>query len=41
MWYDPARHGAVEQIGAEMIDLVLNGVRDRKPATRRGKNKNS
>ena len=40
MWYDPARHGAVEQIGAEMIDLVLNGVRDRKPATRRGKSKN-
>lgn len=40
MWYDPARHGGVEQIGAEMIDLVLNGVRDRKPATRRGKSKN-
>lgn len=27
MWYDPARHGDVEQIGDEMVDLVLNGVR--------------
>jgi len=27
MWYDPARHGGVEEIGEEMIDLLLNGVR--------------
>jgi TetR/AcrR family transcriptional regulator len=27
MWYDPARHGSVEEIGEEMIDLVLHGVR--------------
>ena len=27
MWYDPARHGTVEEIGAEMLDLVLNGLR--------------
>lgn len=27
MWYDSTRHGGVEQIGNEMIDLVLNGVR--------------
>ncbi|HEX8946579.1 MAG TPA: TetR/AcrR family transcriptional regulator [Gemmatimonadaceae bacterium] len=41
MWYDPARHGSVDQIGDEMIDLVLNGVRARKtPAPRRGKNGN-
>ena len=26
MWYDPARHGSVEDIGEEMIDLVLHGV---------------
>jgi TetR/AcrR family transcriptional regulator, cholesterol catabolism regulator len=26
MWYDPARHGTVEQIGEEMLDLVLNGL---------------
>lgn len=29
MWYDPARHGTVEQIGDEMIDLALNGLRPR------------
>jgi len=29
MWYDPARHGTVEQIGEEMIDLALNGLRPR------------
>jgi AcrR family transcriptional regulator len=27
MWYDPARYGSVEQIGEEMIELVLHGVR--------------
>ncbi len=27
MWYDPARHGPVEQVGEEMLDLVLNGLR--------------
>lgn len=27
MWYDPARHGPVENIGKEMYDLVLNGLR--------------
>jgi AcrR family transcriptional regulator len=27
MWYDPSRHGTVEQIGQEMRDLVLNGLR--------------
>lgn len=29
MWYDPARFGTVEEIGEEMIDLILNGVRKR------------
>lgn len=29
MWYDPARHGTVEQIGNEMVDLALNGLRPR------------
>ncbi len=27
MWYDPARHGSVAEIGDEMINLVLHGVR--------------
>lgn len=27
MWYDPERHGPVDQIGEEMLDLVLNGLR--------------
>ena len=27
MWYEPSRHGTVEQIGQEMRDLVLNGLR--------------
>jgi AcrR family transcriptional regulator len=27
MWYDPARHGTVPQIGEEMCDLVINGLR--------------
>jgi len=27
MWYEPSRHGTVEQIGQEMLDLVLNGLR--------------
>jgi hypothetical protein len=26
MWYDPARHGPVERIGEEMLDLLLNGL---------------
>ena len=42
MWYDPARHGSVEQIGDEMIGLVLNGVRGSKPTrSRRGRSKRS
>ncbi|HEX6048734.1 MAG TPA: TetR/AcrR family transcriptional regulator [Gemmatimonadaceae bacterium] len=42
MWYDPARYGSVEQIGDEMIDLVLNGVPRsgrRKASSKRGKAK--
>lgn len=31
MWYDPLRHGPVEQIGTEMLDLIMHGVRDRRP----------
>jgi TetR/AcrR family transcriptional regulator, cholesterol catabolism regulator len=27
MWYDPAKHGTVDDIGEGMLDLVLNGVR--------------
>ncbi|HLA89873.1 MAG TPA: TetR/AcrR family transcriptional regulator [Gemmatimonadaceae bacterium] len=27
MWYHPDRHGPVEQIGEEMYDLVVNGLR--------------
>ena len=27
MWYEPSRHGTGEQIGREMRDLVLNGLR--------------
>lgn len=34
MWYDPARHGDVSEIGNEMIDLVLHGVRGRAAAAR-------
>ena len=26
MWYDPARHGTVEQLSREMCDLLLNGL---------------
>jgi AcrR family transcriptional regulator len=33
MWYDPKRHGPVEGIGEEMLDLLLNGLR---PAVRAG-----
>ncbi len=33
MWYDPARHGTVEQIGEEMLDLALT--RSSAPVTRR------
>lgn len=31
MWYDPARHGSVEQIGEEMLDLILHGLRRAQP----------
>lgn len=34
MWYSASRHGSIEKIGNEMLDLVLNGVR-RKQAIRR------
>jgi TetR/AcrR family transcriptional regulator, cholesterol catabolism regulator len=27
MWYEPSRHGTMEQIGEEMRELVLNGLR--------------
>lgn len=27
MWYEPSRHGTVQQIGQEMCELVLNGLR--------------
>ena len=27
MWYEPSRHGTVEQIAREMCDLLLNGLR--------------
>jgi Tetracyclin repressor-like, C-terminal domain len=27
MWYDPARHGRLEQIGEEMLALILNGLK--------------
>jgi AcrR family transcriptional regulator len=27
MWYEPSRHGTVEQIGQEMQELVLDGLR--------------
>lgn len=27
MWYEPSRHGTVQQIGQEMCDLVLHGLR--------------
>lgn len=33
MWYDPARHGPVEQIGEEMLDLLLNGLRRARPGS--------
>lgn len=26
MWYDPGRHGPLEQIGEEMLALILNGL---------------
>ena len=26
MWYDPARHGSVDQVGDEMLDLLLHGL---------------
>lgn len=29
MWYDPERHGTVEEIGEEMLDVILNGLRHR------------
>lgn len=33
MWYEPSRHGTVEQVGQEMRDLVLNGLRRVKKAS--------
>jgi hypothetical protein len=30
MWYTPERYGSVEQLGEEMLDLVLNGLRGTK-----------
>lgn len=27
MWYDAERHGPAEQVGDEMLDMVLNGIR--------------
>lgn len=30
MWYDPARHGSVEQIGREMRDMLLHGLKGTK-----------
>jgi hypothetical protein len=27
MWYDPSRHWTIEQIGQEMRDLLLDGLR--------------
>jgi AcrR family transcriptional regulator len=27
MWYDPARHGPLDQIGEEMLALILNGLK--------------
>jgi hypothetical protein len=30
MWYDPSRHGPVEQIGREMRDLLLHGLKGAK-----------
>ncbi len=32
MWYDPTRHGPVEQIGEEMLDLLLHGLPRGQPA---------
>jgi len=31
MWYDPDRHGPVEQIGEEMLNLLLHGLRGLRP----------
>jgi TetR/AcrR family transcriptional regulator, cholesterol catabolism regulator len=31
MWYDPARHGSLEQIGEEMLALILNGLKRAEP----------
>jgi AcrR family transcriptional regulator len=33
MWYEPSRHGTVEQIGQEMRDLLLNGLRRTKQSS--------
>jgi len=30
MWYGASRHGSIDKIGEEMLDLVLNGVRRKK-----------
>ncbi len=31
MWYDERRHGSVEEVGDEMLDLVMNGLRHPEP----------
>lgn len=31
MWYEPSRHGTVEQIATEMRDLLMDGLRRTKP----------
>lgn len=36
MWYTPERYGSVEQLGAEMLDLVLNGLRGPREISGRG-----
>lgn len=37
MWYDPTRYGSVEQIGQEMLDLILNGLRAKAKKGKRGR----
>jgi len=37
MWYDPSRYGSVEQIGQEMLDLILHGLRAKGTKAKRGR----
>jgi AcrR family transcriptional regulator len=30
-WYDERRHGAVDELGEEMLELVMNGLRNTEP----------